>query len=125
MNEDMIDFIIKLGVIGLVLAVGNFLLGVYIPSAVTPVWPWLLIFFCLTNSFLFWLFNRAKQKKLSSFTNYFMIATFSKLIAYLAVILVYVLFNRGDAVPFILTFFVYYIVFTAFEVITIAKQKLG
>lgn len=124
MSFSMKKFILKLLAITLVLAMVNFILGLYLPAWSTPVWPLLLLFFFVSNTLLFWMFIRAQQKKLSSFTNYFMIATFSKLLLYLAVIMVYVYFNRTDAVPFILTFFVYYIAFTFFEVMTITKQKV-
>jgi hypothetical protein len=120
----MKNFVIRLIIISIILAIANFILVKLEPNWETPVWPLLLLFFLFSNVALFWLYSRAQQKKLSSFANYFMIATFSKLLLYLAVILIYVLYNRGDAVPFILTFFVYYIVFTTFEVFTISKQKL-
>jgi hypothetical protein len=120
----MKNFIYKLSAITVVLAIGNFILGLFLPTWITQAWPYLLLFFFVSNTLLFWLFNHAQQKKLSSFTNYFMIATFSKLLLYLAVIMIYVYFNRQDAVPFILTFFVYYVAFTFFEVMTISKQKV-
>lgn len=119
----MKKFVITLVGIGVVLAAGNVMLSIASPAWSTPVWPWLLMFFIVSNTVLYWLFNKAQQKKLSSFANYFMIATFTKLLLYLAVILIYVWFNRSGAVAFILTFFVYYVVFTAFEVLSVSKQK--
>ncbi|PKP50330.1 MAG: hypothetical protein CVT92_14485 [Bacteroidetes bacterium HGW-Bacteroidetes-1] len=87
----------------------------------TPTWPYILLFFFLSNSLLFWFYVRAHEKKLSAFTNFFMMATFLKLLLYLAIIVVYLLFNRADAAPFLLTFFVYYLAFTGYEVASILK----
>lgn len=119
----MKQFIIRLFIISAVLAMANFISGLFNPALISKAWWWLPVFFMVTNGFLFWLFLRAQDKKLSSFANFFMIATFTKLLFYLAVILIYVFYNRADAVPFIITFFIYYAFFTAYEVITITKPK--
>ncbi len=50
-----------------------------------------------------------------------MLATFLKLVLYLVVIVIYLLFNREDVVPFVLTFLVYYLLFTALEVSAVSK----
>jgi F0F1-type ATP synthase assembly protein I len=91
----------------------------------TSAWPWLLLFFVSSNSFLYFLFIRHKSSKLSSFANFFMLATFLKLIVYLAVIVVYLLFNKEEAAPFLITFLLYYIIFTAIEVASVTglQQK--
>ncbi|MBS4057991.1 MAG: hypothetical protein KKD74_02930 [Bacteroidetes bacterium] len=118
----MKKFITRLTLISMALAVLSVLvfsgLG---PENQTMAWPYLLVFFLASNSFLFYLFNRYKSGKTSSFTNFFMLATFLKLIVYLAVIVVYLLYNKKEAAPFIITFFVYYVVYTAYEVAAVTR----
>ncbi len=82
----------------------------------TPVWPYMLLFFVSVNCILFLLNQRAEKKKLSAYTNYFMLASTIKLLLYLAVIVVYLIYYRQQAVPFLITFFVYYIAFAYLEV---------
>ena len=117
MNADLKRLSIRLLMAAAVAAIVTLLINSFLPAEWTsPTWPFLLIFFLITDFFLYALSIRAKEKKLSSFTNFFMLATFLKLLLYLVVIVIYLLFNREDVVPFVLTFFVYYILFTALEV---------
>jgi hypothetical protein len=63
------------------------------------------------------------ENRLSLFANAFMLVNFSKMILYSAIILVYAWLNREDAVGFILLFFIYYLLFTAYEVVALLRQK--
>lgn len=89
----------------------------------TQAWPFILIFFVFVNSFLFYLNQRAQKKKLSAYTNYFMLASFSKLLLNLVVIVVYLLYFRSEAIPFLITFLIYYVAFTTLEITTTALKK--
>jgi amino acid transporter len=92
----------------------------------SQTWPFVLLFFVLTNSILYFFYLRIHSRKVSSFANFFMITTSAKLIFYLIVIVVYLYFNRDEAVPFLLSFFLYYLVYTFFEVKSIMKlQRAG
>lgn len=74
----------------------------------------LLVFYQLTKSL---------EGKLSRFFNVFMLLNFFKLMLYLVVIVGYALLNREGAIPFIITFFVYYLVFTVYEIVALLKRK--
>ena len=118
----MKKFILSILIISVLLVLITFITRMYVPRWVSPAWPGILVYFVLTNSILFWLFEKAKQRKMSTFANYFMMATFTKFILNLFIILAYAFYNRIDAVPFIILFFAYYVVFTAFEVKTVAGK---
>ncbi|MCK5776320.1 MAG: hypothetical protein KAH25_09090, partial [Bacteroidales bacterium] len=51
----------------------------------------------------------------------FMLMTTIKLLMYLAIILIYALFNKEDALGFIGAFFLNYFIFTIFEIVEIMK----
>lgn len=53
---------------------------------------------------------------MSTYANYFMLASSLKLILYLAVIVVYLLYFREETIPFLITIFVYYLAFTLSEI---------
>lgn len=93
------------------------------PNNKTLAWPFLLLFFIAVNSLLFWMNQRAQQKKLTTYANYFMLASFLKLVVYLVVIVVYLLYFRRETIPFLITFFVYYVAFTVLEVGSVAIMK--
>ncbi|MBZ0243287.1 MAG: hypothetical protein K8F24_08755 [Bacteroidales bacterium] len=121
MNPDLKRFSIRLFIAAALAAIVTLLVNSFLPEWTTPAWPYLLIFFLAANFSLYLLYVRAIEKKMSSFTNFFMLATFLKLLLYLVVIVVYLLFNREDVVPFVLTFLVYYILFTVLEVGAVSK----
>ncbi|MDY0075915.1 MAG: hypothetical protein RBR87_01455 [Bacteroidales bacterium] len=122
MNPDLKRFSIRLLIAAALAALVTLIAKTLLPAEWTsPAWPFLLIFFLAVNIILYALYVRAKEKKLSNFTNFFMLATFFKLLLYLVVIVLYLLFNREDVVPFVLTFLVYYILFTTLEVRAVSK----
>lgn len=100
------------------LAVYFWLPGIHI----TPAYPYIVLFMYAFTLFVSRLLIRSKEKGLSKFANAFMLANFGKLVLYTAAIFIYAYLNREDAVPFILTFFVYYILFTAYEIIALLKN---
>jgi cytochrome bd-type quinol oxidase subunit 2 len=115
-------FFFKLTFAALILAVISYLVFNKLDQEQqTGAWPWLLVFLYGVNLVLFQLFIRNRSKKVSSFANFFMLATFLKLILYLAVIVIYLLSNKTEAAPFLITFFVYYLVFTALEVSSVTS----
>ena len=124
MNADLKRFSIRLLIAALMAALATLLVNSFLPAEWTsPVWPYLLLFFLVVNISLYGLYVRAKEKKLSSFTNFFMLATFLKLVLYLVVIVIYLLFNREDVIPFMFNFFIYYVLFTALEVSAVSKAS--
>ena len=64
---------------------------------------------------------KAVERRPARFVNVFMLTTMLKLMLFLAVMVVYVLLNREDAMPFILTYFVLYVIYTVLEVVSILK----
>ena len=90
---------------------------------ITPVLYYILIFFYSVTLIMYYVLLKASEKRFSKFTTYFMLATFLKLMLYIAVLLIYVLLNRLDAIPFIITFFILYVFYTVFEVISILSYS--
>jgi predicted ABC-type exoprotein transport system permease subunit len=89
----------------------------------SPAFPFILLFFFGITFFINHLMAKSKGEKLSRFTNRFMLLTFTRLLLYIGVILIYVfLVNRSDAIPFVITFFLYYLAFTTFEVIEMLRS---
>jgi hypothetical protein len=90
---------------------------------ITPMLPYLVMFFLVTGIAVYYFFSMAVTRRFSMFTNYFMIATTLKIMLYLAVIVTYAFSRRNDAIPFILTFFMLYLCYTAFEVVWMLRLK--
>jgi hypothetical protein len=117
MKYQYISFLKNLLVYTLILGFGGFLFINYMPKEyVSPALPYLFFFFFSITLIVHLVLLRVSEKKSASFINFFMLLTFGKLLFFLTIILVYALLNRTDAVPFIISFFVLYVFYTAFEV---------
>ena len=81
---------------------------------ISPAYPYVVLFF-------YRILNKARQNRISKFANAYMLVNFGKLILFILIILVYAYLNRSDAVSFIITFFVYYVLFTTFEIYSLLK----
>ena len=90
---------------------------------ITPMLPYLLIFFLIISLAIYYFIEKAIAKRFSLFTNYFMIATMLKILIYLTIITLYAFTNKNDAVTFILTFFIFYVGYSTFEVIWLLRMR--
>jgi hypothetical protein len=89
---------------------------------ITPAYPYIALFFYGFTIFIFRLLYKSKNEKISKFTNTYMLVNFGKLILFSTIIVVYAFLNREDAVSFIITFFLYYLLFSAYEIINLLKK---
>jgi hypothetical protein len=89
---------------------------------ITPVYPYIVLFFYGITIIIFRILDKTKQEKISRFTNTYMLVNFGKLILFSVLVFVYAFLNRSDAVPFIITFFVYYLLFSFYEIFSLLKK---
>jgi hypothetical protein len=89
----------------------------------TGVYLYLIALMYAINFLLFVKLSQALQNKPNRFINAYMLLNFGKLFLYIAIIATYIFMYREDAISFTLTFFVYYVLFTAYEIITLLKIK--
>ncbi len=117
----------KLIILTLIIGLISFVLAYYMPQEyVSPAIPFLLGFFFLVAATTYYLAISALKKKTSRYANFYMISVFAKLLLYVAIIVIYAFINIGDIISFIITFFIYYLLFTSFETIEILKaQKMN
>jgi hypothetical protein len=118
MKLKYIDFLKKLLIYSLILGTIVALTAYFLPARfISPVLPFLFIFFFSVTLIVHLILLNVTQKKTGGFVNLFMLLTFGKLLFFLTIILAYSLLNRSDAVQFIISFFILYIFYTAFEVV--------
>lgn len=120
MKASFITFAKNTFFFSIILALICYIISFFLPAKyITPSLPFLFIFFFTITLVVHYVLMKASEKKMSKFVNYFMVSTFLKLMLYIMILVIYVLFNRNDAIPFILTFFILYLFFTVFEIISI------
>ena len=93
---------------------------------ITPALPFLFLFFIavtLTNSYIL---IKASRKKFLRYLNVYLLTTVLKLFLFTAIIIIYVLLNKTDLVPFTISFFILYLCYTTFEVVWLVSfSKTG
>ena len=82
----------------------------------SPALPVLFAFYYACSLISYSILNRSIQQRFSRFTSVFMLTTAGKLFLFVSIMIIYSFINKKDAIPFLLNFFVLYLVFTIFEV---------
>jgi len=117
------NFLVKIVVFTAVLAVLEYVFSMSISARfVSSSWPSILLFFLVFTLIMHRALLKSTQDNPKKFIFSFMMFTTIKILLYLAVILVYVLLNRDDAIGFITFFFINYFFFTIFEIISVLKS---
>jgi hypothetical protein len=119
------SFLLKLTSLTFGIGLSYFLLSQYVPAKfIYPNYWWILILFFVVT----FLFHRglitSLKKDSKAFIRYYMGGSGAKLGIFLIVILIYAFINKADAMKFALTFFLFYIFYTVFEV-SIAYKQFG
>jgi hypothetical protein len=96
----------------------------FLPSKyISPAIPGIIIFFLVLTLSLFYYQLMASINRVSKFVNVFLMATGLKLLVFLVIIVTYVFLNKSDAVNFISSFFIIYLIFTILEISQILKVQ--
>lgn len=112
----------KLIILSLLIVVITLALSYLIPTPlISYSWPFIILFFLAVSLMVYRFLLKNSKGNHGKFINAFLLTTTVKLLLYLAIILIYSLLNRGDAIGFIITFFSYYMIFTVYEIISILK----
>jgi hypothetical protein len=123
MRKKYLQFILRLTILSLVLGFVAIILSRLLPGRmISPALPYLFLLFYVISALVHFVLLRITALNPRKFVSYFMLTTFFKLMNYLIVILVYVLYVKEGILPFILSFFILYIIYTLFEVVTILAQ---
>lgn len=124
MNTEVRTFLKKLLIVASI--TGIIIIGVLYmlpPEKVTPALPYLLVFHIAATMVSYMFIHKKTSAAPGKFINVYMAATTVKLLLYLAILMIYALNNLHDAVNFIISFFVLYIIFTVFEVIELVLHN--
>lgn len=89
----------------------------------TVWWPALVMLFLIVSVVVYFLSNKAKKKDMRKFANFYMASTIVKMLLYLTIIFIYVLCFKEDGKRFAITFLVYYLIYSVFETVKLAKKE--
>lgn len=120
MKSAYLNFLSRLFAFSLIFGIIALSISYFLPkNLLTPTLPYLFPFFFAVTMVIHYLLLKAYERKHSRFMTSFMLVIFLKLFFYLAILVVYVLMNKTDAMRFIITYFIFYVFYTTFEVVSI------
>ncbi len=88
---------------------------------ITPTLWGMPLFFMLITLLIHRSFIGALELNPRQFVTRYMLITTVKLLSFLAILFVYVLVFRDDALNFVISFFLFYIIFAGFEAVSVIK----
>lgn len=83
------------------------------------VFPYLFVFFMVISILVHFILLKASNFRIAKFSTFFMGSISVKLFLYIIFLIIYILIDKANAVPFLLTFLVLYFIFTVFETFTL------
>ena len=117
MKNSPVNFVINIILFSLVITTAGFILSkIFSSNLVQPHFYFIVIYFFLTTLIFYYGLVLSLKGRPQQFVRYFMGASTFKLLIHVAVVVIYSLFNRTNAMSFILTFFAVYLLFMIYEV---------
>lgn len=100
---------------------GHYVLHNVLNANIGMIFPISVVLLLVVSIIVQALLTRSNDAKPQAFIRSYMLSSSGKLFLYLAFMMVYALTHKDRAVPFILTFFTLYAIFTMYDVITSSK----
>jgi len=120
MNNHLKKFIIKGIIISLILFIAGFFLFITILKEYFSFsFPVLLLAMLLITVLFHRYLVRSAEGSNRKFPVKFLSATGIKMGLYLILIILFIVFDRENAIPFLLVFLIIYVIFTTFEVVSV------
>lgn len=86
------------------------------------IFPFVIIFFYVITLSVHYFLSKSLKDRIAKFSVNFMITTTIKLIIYASFVIIYLLFNKNEAITFVVFFIINYLIFTIFEVVSILRE---
>ena len=116
-REHLKKYAIGIAIITLIVAVGGYIvLSQVLKSPIASVFPFITVFVATVTLVIHIMLVRTIGDKPGKFINTFMLTNTGKLFGYLLFMVVYALLNKDQAVPFVISFFGLYIVYTFYDI---------
>lgn len=115
-------FILKTSVLVFITSALSFIFfKIFFPDKLVLFYLLLPILFGVVNIYIYYLLLQVKDATLAKFSNRYLLCTTLKLLCSIVFIVLFLLFNKEKAVPFLSTFLGVYLVFLVQEIISILK----
>lgn len=117
-------FFISLTIFSLIIAILSLGVSYSMPKIeITYAWPFVLLFLYIVTLVAYHILANYISSKLSAFANAFMLVNFGRLLFFSVIIVVYSYLNHSDAISFTITFFIYYLLLTTYEIVAVFRLQ--
>lgn len=117
-----INFLKRILIFTVVLGAMATVIRLMVPARfITPALPWLFLFFIGVTITGYYFIIRTTTAKFIRFINSYLLVMVIKLFLFVGVIFLYLLNNRQDAAAFAISFFVLYLCYMIFEVVSLVS----
>ena len=124
MSQPLKFFLIRLIYLTLIVYAMGFLVFKFVyPTYFYPFFVFLPLIFYAVNAVFHGTLVSASHLEMRKFTQRFLTVFGIKIMLLLVFIITYAYFNPEKAVPFLVTFFVLYVLYTTFEIISIVRYQ--
>lgn len=124
MKTHLLSFFKQFTLFVLIIGIVTYIVQGVVPQLpIYPYWPGILFFLYAFTFYLYWQLAKYFGERLSKFTNALMLVNFGKMMFYTFVIMIFIWYNRAEALSFSLTFFVFYALISVFEIRALLKLK--
>ncbi len=124
MKNKFKQFFLRLVIFTIVLAIPALVLWLLLPAGKIPgILPWLYLLFFTITALTHYILLRITRLSPMRFVSYYMLSTLLRLTIYVIAVILYAFLNRENLFPFVLSFFLLYIFYTIFEVVSFISQS--
>ena len=121
MNNEVRSFLRQNIILTIVLGIITAILMILKVSGISPALPFIIIFHAVLTFLSFLLIVKKTESAPKKFVSVYLGNTTFKLIIFMAILFIYALTNIHEAVNFIISFFIIYVIYTIFEVINLVR----
>lgn len=126
MKSKIVPFIVSFSVYSGIIVLASIAIHLWMPViAISPMWPLIIVFMYLFTLLATVMLLKYIDSRISQFANAFMLVNFGKLVLFTFVIVAYAWFFRADAISFTITFFIYYILLSTYEIVALLRMQKG
>jgi len=116
-------FAFQLIIFSAIMAAVGVVFQLILPQYASPAIPFIVIFFFIITLFtLYVVLRKPDQVSGKKFIAGYMLSRIVKIFSTLAFLILYMIFNKIDRIPFAIAFLIAYFAFSVFEVVVLKKE---
>jgi L-asparagine transporter-like permease len=117
-------FAYRLIIFSAIMAAVGVVFQLIFPQYASPAIPFIVIFFFIITLFtLYVVLRKPSQVTGRKFIAGYMLSRIIKIFSTLAFLILYMIFNKTDRIPFAIAFLVVYFAYSVFEVVALKKEQ--